>query len=128
MAKTTFIALDDHFESFVNALVKEGRYGSASEVVQAGLRLLEERESRMDALRQALRDGENSGELQAFEKNQFLADMHAKHGNDQNIDQSDEDAKVRAQLMAAEQGGFSERTPAQIREDVKTQLKATGKI
>lgn len=127
MAKTTFIALDDHFESFVSTLVKEGRYSSASEVVRTGLRLLEERENRLDALRQALSDGEKSGEPQTFEKDQFFGDMHAKHGNDQNIDQSDEDAKVRAQLMAAEQGGFSERTPAQIREDVKTQLKAAGK-
>ena len=61
MAKNTSISLGDHFESFIAHQLASGRYGSASEVVRAGLRLLEDTESRRDALRKALIDGEDSG-------------------------------------------------------------------
>lgn len=62
MAKNTSISLGDHFEGFIAEQIQSGRYGSASEVIRASLRLLEEREGRMGALRQALIDGENSGD------------------------------------------------------------------
>ena len=62
MAKNTSIVLGKHFEQFIGAQVEHGRYGSASEVVRASLRLLEEREQKLAALRQALIDGENSGD------------------------------------------------------------------
>lgn len=61
MAKNTSIRLGDHFESFVGAQLANGRYGSAGEVVRAGLRLLEEHEARLNALRAALVHGEESG-------------------------------------------------------------------
>jgi antitoxin ParD1/3/4 len=61
MARNTSVTLSDHFCSLVDELVGSGRFGSASEVVREGLRLVEERERRLQALRQALIDGEESG-------------------------------------------------------------------
>ena len=61
MAKNTSVILGSHFEVFVGAQVGSGKYGSASEVVRAGLRLLEEREAAITALQYALVEGEESG-------------------------------------------------------------------
>ena len=54
MAKNTSMTLGDHFDSFIAHQIKSGRYGSASEVVRAGLRALEDKESKLDALRLSL--------------------------------------------------------------------------
>ena len=62
MAKNTSIVLGDHFESFINSQIASGRYGSASEVIRASLRLLEEREQKIGALRRSLIEGEDSGD------------------------------------------------------------------
>ena len=59
--RNTSITLGDRFEAFANAQVQSGRYGSVSEVIRAGLRILEEREAKTEALRLALIEGENSG-------------------------------------------------------------------
>ena len=61
MAKNTSVSLGDHFEKFIGSQIDSGRFGSASEVVRAGLRLLETAESRLEVLRQSLREGERSG-------------------------------------------------------------------
>lgn len=61
MQKNTSITLGQHFDAFIAQQIKTGRFSSASETVRAGLRLLEERELKLAALRQALQDGEDSG-------------------------------------------------------------------
>lgn len=57
MSRNTSVSLGEHFEAFIAGQVEAGRYGNASEVVRAGLRLLEEYEAKVAALRQALEEG-----------------------------------------------------------------------
>lgn len=73
MAINTSISLDEHFSDFLSRTVATGRYRSASEVVRAGLRLLEEEEARMSALRAALIAGEESGAPEAFNFDDFIS-------------------------------------------------------
>lgn len=73
MAKNTSISLGDHFEGFINQQIESGRYSSTSEVVRASLRLLEEHERKVTALRQALIDGENSGEADELDMKKIKA-------------------------------------------------------
>jgi antitoxin ParD1/3/4 len=74
MNKNTSISLGDHFANFVDDQVAKGRYASASEVVRAGLRLLEEREASLQALRAALIKGERSGASEPFDFDAFIAE------------------------------------------------------
>ena len=78
MARNTSVALSDQFNDFIEQQVGSGRYGSASEVVRAGLRLLQDRERRLDALREALIEGENSGPASPWDVEEFLRSVKAK--------------------------------------------------
>ena len=79
--KTTSIALGPHFEDFIQASIMSGRYNNASEVVRSGLRLLEDQEQRMAALRSAIEEGMNSGIVEDFDPQEHLQQMKArKHG------------------------------------------------
>ncbi|MBF9152714.1 type II toxin-antitoxin system ParD family antitoxin [Novosphingobium sp. 1Y9A] len=73
MPRNTSVTLSEHFTDFISAQVETGRYGSASEVVRAGLRLLEDHERKVAALEQALIEGEESGEPQPFDFDEFKA-------------------------------------------------------
>lgn len=74
MAKNTSISLGEHFDSFIASQIESGRYGSASEVVRAGLRILEDTESKLNTLRRMLADGEQSG-LADYNYEAFIAEL-----------------------------------------------------
>ena len=82
MARNTSIVLGEHFDEFISAQIRHGRYGSASEVVRQGLRLLEEHEQKVEALRQALIEGENSGAIGPFDIQDTLRRAKRKAGLD----------------------------------------------
>ena len=72
MKRNTSVSLGDHFSEFVDESIRSGRYASASDVVRAGLRLLEERETRLEQVRAALIEGEASGAPRDFDFDAFL--------------------------------------------------------
>jgi antitoxin ParD1/3/4 len=74
MQKNTSVTLGEHFEAFITEQIKSGRFSSASEAIRAGLRLLEEHEMKLAALRQALNDGEDSG-IAAYSLTGLLEDL-----------------------------------------------------
>jgi antitoxin ParD1/3/4 len=76
MPKDTTLQLEKYFLAFIEEMVASGRFSSPSQVVQAGLRLLEEAESRESALAAALKEGEESGWIEDFDFDEFLAEMH----------------------------------------------------
>jgi putative addiction module antidote protein, CC2985 family len=78
MKKNTSIALGDYFESFVENKISQGRYKNASEVIRAGLRLLESEENRLLALKNAIQKGVDSGVAIDFNPNQHLESLKAK--------------------------------------------------
>lgn len=79
MARNTSISLGEHFADFIDAQVQTGRYGSASDVMRAGLRLLEEHEAKVKALQDALIVGEESGAPKSFDSKAFLKRVRTKH-------------------------------------------------
>jgi antitoxin ParD1/3/4 len=82
MTKTS-VALGDHFQAFAARPVAEGRYGSVSEAVRAGMRLLEQQEyeAKARALLAAIAEGEASGFAEApFDFDGFVRRMRETHG------------------------------------------------
>ena len=72
-SKTTSIALGDHFSAYTRRKVESGEFGSTSEVIRDALRRAEERDVRIEALRAAIREGEESGPATPFDFDKFLA-------------------------------------------------------
>lgn len=78
MGKNTSISLGNHFENFIESSVNNGRFNNASEVVRAGLRLLEDEESKIIALRKAIQEGIDSGIAEDFDPKKFLESLKAR--------------------------------------------------
>jgi len=83
MAKSTSVNLSDHFCRFIDEQVGTGRYGSASEVVRDGLRLLQERQARYEALNRALQEGLDSGVAEDFDFDEWLGERRNEAARDQ---------------------------------------------
>lgn len=80
MPKNTSVTLGAHYEQFIAQQVTQGHFGSASEAIRAGLRLLEERESKLAVLRRALGDGEESGTAE-YSLQRLLAEIDGEGAN-----------------------------------------------
>ncbi len=78
MSKNTSITLGSYFDEFIQNILKEGRYKNASEAIRAGLRLLENEESKVIALRNAIKDGLNSPLVQDFDFEENLRKLKAE--------------------------------------------------
>jgi antitoxin ParD1/3/4 len=78
MGRNTSISLGNHFESFIEQSVNDGRFNNASEVVRAGLRLLEEEENKILVLRKAIDEGIKSGRALDFNPEKHLASLKAR--------------------------------------------------
>lgn len=79
--KTTSVALGPHFEDFIQASILSGRYNNASEVVRSGLRLLEDQEQKIAALRYAIEEASSSGYVEEFDFDSHLQELKAKRKN-----------------------------------------------
>jgi antitoxin ParD1/3/4 len=77
MSRNTSISLGNHFEDFVDNRVSTGRFKNASEVIRAGLRLLEEEESKIIALKKAIDEGVKSGLAKNFNAKNHLKTLKA---------------------------------------------------
>lgn len=87
MEQSISVRMGDHYEDFVAEEVASGRYRTASEVIRAGLHLLEGHEAQMLALRSALVAGEESGEPEPVEVDDFVAGnrVRARHPYPPNV-------------------------------------------
>lgn len=74
MPKNTSMTLGDHFDGFIAQQLSEGRFASASEVVRAGLRMLEDNESKIATLRHLLKEGEESGTAE-YSYERFMSEL-----------------------------------------------------
>ncbi len=79
MSKNISISLGNYFDEFVSSQVSAGRYKNVSEVIRAGLRLLENEESKTIALRNAIQEGIDSGIAHDFDPDKNLQELKAKH-------------------------------------------------
>jgi antitoxin ParD1/3/4 len=79
--KNTSISLGSYFDEFVGNQVSAGRYKNVSEVIRAGLRLLEDEENKAIALKNAIQKGLNSPRMENFDFDENLIRLKAEKGN-----------------------------------------------
>ena len=76
--KNTSVSLGNYFDQFVNSQVSAGRYKNVSEVIRAGLRMLENEESKVIALKNAIQEGINSPRVEDFDFDENLNRLKAE--------------------------------------------------
>jgi len=81
MGRNTSVSLGDYFEDFVDNRITEGRFKNASEVIRAGLRLLEEEENKIISLKKAINEGIESGIALDFDSAKHLKSLKANKKN-----------------------------------------------
>jgi antitoxin ParD1/3/4 len=77
MGRNTSVSLGDYFENFVENRISEGRFKNASEVIRAGLRLLESEENKIIILKNAIKEGIESGIAENFDAKKHLESLKA---------------------------------------------------
>jgi antitoxin ParD1/3/4 len=77
MGRNTSVSLGNYFENFVESRIAEGRFKNTSEVIRAGLRLLEEEENRLSNLKNAIHEGIESGIVKNFDPQKHLKKLKA---------------------------------------------------
>ncbi len=78
MGRNTSVSLGDYFENFVESRITEGRYNNVSEIIRAGLRLLEEEEIKVTALKNAIQEGLSSPKVENFDFDENLKRLKAE--------------------------------------------------
>ena len=78
MSKNTSISLGSYFDQFVNKQVSAGRYKNVSEVIRAGLRLLEDEETKVISLRNEIQKGIDSGIANDYDPIKHLHELKAR--------------------------------------------------
>ena len=75
MPRTMTVVVGPHYENFIQATISSGRYNNASEVMRAALRRLEDEETRLQALRAAIDEGDSSADVENFDRDAFLSEL-----------------------------------------------------
>lgn len=81
MGRNTSISLGNHFEHFIEESIDKGRFNNASEVIRAGLRLLEEEENKLVTLKRAIQEGLQSGIALDFDPKSHLESLKNKRAS-----------------------------------------------
>lgn len=81
MGRNTSVSLGDYFENFVHSRVSEGRFKNASEVIRAGLRLLETEENKIIIIKNAIKEEIDSGIAENFNPKKHLESLNVKKRN-----------------------------------------------
>lgn len=77
MNKPVQVTVSDHAASFVSRELESGRFDTVDEVVEAGLRMLEQEQTKIERLRELLIESENSGPAEPFDRNALMALVRA---------------------------------------------------
>jgi len=80
MSRNTSVTIGEHFSDFVGLKIKEGRFESTSEVIRAGLRLLEADETKLEILRGKLLKGKHQADKgETVDGDTFMKNLISEH-------------------------------------------------